>query len=323
MTVVVITGALLLTGFRKHRDRCEIPRGVPLSFEEVARFDVPDGHQGIGVDSSHFYAVNNSVITKHNKETGAEVGRWEWDGDPEKNPMLHMDSAVVIKGRIYASHSNWDDWPMTSSVEVFDAGTMEHIGNHSFGIKWGSMTWLDWHDGYWWGTFANYNRFKPHPDPTDPNGFDVPPGMQDARVSIDLPYGEHKRRTTLVKFNRRFRELEAWVLPDEVLQTDKTANMSNSGGSWGPDGYLYITGHDLPEVYKVKLPEIGSKLELVEVIPLNMGGDLDDIGNVSIRGQGIAWDRSTCGELWGIIRARGSERDEGVVNKVTRNRLVF
>ena len=56
--------------------------------------------------------------------------------------------------------------------------------------------------------------------------------------------------------------------------------MSNSGGSWGPDGFLYLTGHDLEEVYKVRLPTAGSTLELVTTIPM------------TVRGQGIAWDRS-------------------------------
>ena len=31
--------------------------------------------------------------------------------------------------------------------------------------------------------------------------------------------------------------------------------MSNSGGSWGPDGFLYLTGHDPAEIYKMRLPK--------------------------------------------------------------------
>jgi len=64
--------------------------------------------------------------------------------------------------------------------------------------------------------------------------------------------------------------------------------MSNSGGSWGPDGYLYCTGHDRSEVYAVKIPDKGSVLELVETVPL------------PILGQGIAWDRSRSGFIYGI-----------------------
>lgn len=56
--------------------------------------------------------------------------------------------------------------------------------------------------------------------------------------------------------------------------------MSNSGGSFGPDGWLYITGHDATEVYVMKLPSAGSILTWVATIWLP-----------DIAGQGIAWDR--------------------------------
>jgi hypothetical protein len=101
--------------------------------------------------------------------------------------------------------------------------------------------------------------------------------------------------------------VKGWVLPKAIL--DKFAQRSNSGGSWGPDGYLYLTGHNLAEIYKMRLPRAGSVLELVETLPAN------------IRGQGIAWDRSDPGVLYGIIRATRKERDAGGSNKVTVFRL--
>ena len=60
-----------------------------------------------------------------------------------------------------------------------------------------------------------------------------------------------------------FRPLQSWTLPKEVL--DRFDEMSNSGGSWGPDGFLYLSGHDPAEVYKMALPEQGSVLRLVEI----------------------------------------------------------
>jgi hypothetical protein len=41
----------------------------------------------------------------------------------------------VIDGKIYAAHSNYRFFPMTSSIEVWDARTMEHVGSHSIGIR--------------------------------------------------------------------------------------------------------------------------------------------------------------------------------------------
>ena len=63
--------------------------------------------------------------------------------------------------------------------------------------------------------------------------------------------------------------------------------------------------HDPAEIYRMRLPKAGSILELVDVIPMN------------IRGQGIAWDRSQPGVIYGIIRATKAERDAGGSHKVT------
>jgi hypothetical protein len=251
--------------------------------EQIREFEIPEAYQGVGVDDRYFYAIHNRIIARYDKKTGQPAGKWE---GPKEGPILHLDSALILDGRIYAAHSNYPEWPMTSSLEVWDAATLRHLKNHSFGINWGSLTWADFYDGHWWMTFANY---------------DVPYGPD------KTPYG-HKKATQMIKFTADFKFVEAWVLPRILL--DKFEAMSNSGGSWGPDGHLYLTGHDPAEVYKMRLPKAGSVLELVEIIPAN------------IRGQGIAWDRSERGVLYGIVRATAKERAAGMSNKVTVFRLV-
>jgi hypothetical protein len=134
-------------------------------------------------------------------------------------------------------------------------------------------------------TFANYDRL-------------LGPGK--------TPYG-HKANTVMVKFTKDLQPVQSWTLPKAIL--DRFADMSNSGGSWGPDGYLYLTGHDPAELYRMRLPKAGSVLELVDIISMN------------IRGQGIAWDRSQPGVIYGIIRATAKELAEGGGHKVTVFRL--
>ena len=250
-------------------------------FTQTGEFDIPEAHQGVGVDADHFYAVDNRSIAKYTK-AGELVAKWEGSSD---GPIIHLDSAVVIHGKIFAAHSNYRFLPMTSSIEVFDAETLQPIESHSLGIRLGSLTWIDWHDGHWWGTFANYDNEARNPDGTN----------------AGVPYGG-KINTTLVKFDRRWRVLQGWIFPVELL--DQFGDMSNSGGSWGPDGFLYLTGHDLPLLYKVKIPDAGSILEVVETFPLN------------VRGQGIAWDRSNPGVLYGIIRANDEEEAAGQSDRV-------
>jgi hypothetical protein len=111
-----------------------------------------------------------------------------------------------------------------------------------------------------------------------------------------------KVSSTLVRFNADWQVVEGWVFPPALLTS--FAQMSNSGGSFGPDGRLYITGHDNAEVYKIRFPKAGSVLEVEETIRVN------------VRGQGIAWDPRQPGVFWGIIRATNEEEEQGVSNKV-------
>jgi len=51
-------------------------------------------------------------------------------------------------------------------------------------------------------------------------------------------------------------------------------------------------------------------LELVDIIPMN------------VRGQGIAWDKSQPGVIYGIIRATAAEKAAGGQHKVTVFKLM-
>ena len=171
-------------------------------------YDAFDANQGVAVDRSHFYAVDNTSITKHSRETGAPLLQF---AGADGGPLIHMDSGAVHGGRLYAAHSNYSESPMQSSVEVLDARTLEHVDSHSFGIDRGSLTWIDRApDGSWWAGFANYDR------------------VFDGEV-----YGDTDN-TQIVKMNDRFEVAEGYAIPTEIL--DRFRPMSNSGGSWGPTG---------------------------------------------------------------------------------------
>ena len=232
----------------------------------VRTYDTFDAHQAVAVDQKYFYVVNNRRITKHDKVTGEPLLQFVANDD---GPIIHMDSGVVVNGRLYAAHSNYDESPMESSIEVFDTRTMQHISTYSFGIDRGSLTWIDRHDGAWWAGFANYDV--------------VPDGQTE-------PYGGTDN-TQIVKLDDNFQIIQAWTIPKAIL--DQFKPMSNSGGSWGPDGRLWITGHDLGEAYVMNVPAAGSELQWVATVNLP-----------DVEGQGIAWDRS--GDkptLWTIKRS--------------------
>ena len=114
--------------------------GAAPVLEQIGEFTVPEANQGVGVDARHFYAVDNYIIGKYDKKTGKLLKKWQ---GAKSGPIVHLDSAMLMDGKLYAAHSNYSEWPMTSSLEIFDAETMEYIGTHSVGIQWGSLTWVD------------------------------------------------------------------------------------------------------------------------------------------------------------------------------------
>ena len=104
------------------------------------------------------------------------------------------------------------------------------------------------------------------------------------------PYGL-SFNTQLVQFNDDWSVARAWIFPDALWQSFSPD--SNSGGSFGPDGWLYVTGHDATYVYIVKIPSAADILIWV-----------GSIYTPDIAGQGIVWDRSQGrnGSLYGISR---------------------
>lgn len=203
---------------------------------EIRRFQVSQVQQGVAVDQTHFYVINNHSLTRHTKSDGKQVAAWQ----DTTSLLKHMNSGVVIGQKLYCTHSNYPDVPMASSLEIFDTRTLCHIGTHSFGLFPGSVTWADFYQGYWWVAFANYSK----------------------KVMAE---GRDNRWTTLVKFSSTWQQLESWAFPANVLQS--FAPYSTSGGTWGSDGLLYCTGHDKLELYVLKLPERGPTLQYVKTIP--------------------------------------------------------
>ncbi len=226
--------------------------------ENVTYIEVGKAQQGVAVDRDHFYVINNTSITKHVKDSGLVTDSIEC----VSLGLKHMNAAVVVGDQLYCAHSNYPDLPMVSSVEVFDAKNLKHVKTHSFGIDYGSLTWLDFKDGYWWAMFANYSK----------EGYPVP-----------------NTYTNLVQFTPEWQKRQSWILPKALVE--KFGNMSCSGGFWYNDSMIYITGHDLPEMYSLKFPAMGSVMIWEKTFA------------VPVHGQAIAVDRSSVDRtIFGIDR---------------------
>ncbi len=232
-----------------------------LVAQEIRRWSPRGAGQGVAVDAQHFYGIGNFIVGKYDKKTGERVG--EWIG-LRGGPIVHLNGGLVQDRLLVLSHSNFPELPMASSVEYFDPATVQPVKSHSLGVRHGSLTWAEKKDGFWWAGFANYS---------ERGGM---PGMDN-------------RSTLIGKFDDQWRLLESWLFPAQVIAT--WGPMSCSGGSWGDDGLLYVTGHDAKELYALRRPKLGVAFEYVTTI------------DVPFEGQSWAWDRSEKRVIYGITRS--------------------
>jgi len=230
-----------------------------LQASPVRRIPAADAEQGVASDGQHLYAIASHSIAQIDGTSGREVARWV--GDPVQFP--HINSCMIDQAILVCAASNFPGVPMQSMIERFDPKTLRHLSTQQLGHGYGSLTWVVPHDGDWWACFANYDGRGGEP-------------------------GRDHRYTAIVKYDDQWREVGGYALPEAVLE--RMAPMSTSGGAWGDDDLLYVTGHDRPELYALRLPKAGSVLELVATIA------------IPFEGQAIDWDPKAKRLLWGISR---------------------
>ncbi|CAN5336934.1 hypothetical protein BH09PSE1_BH09PSE1_08210 [soil metagenome] len=262
MFVSALSFALVLSGALQATPASP-PEHPPITLagqaETVRRYDA-NASQGVAVGPHDVYAVSNFALTRFDKATGEKKA--EWVGERARFP--HINSCTLIDAELVCASSNYPGTPHVSTVEVFDPVDLHHVRSIALGLGTGSITWVERRDGFWWAMFANY----------DGRGGEAP---------------RDHRHTTLVKFDDQWRRLEGWALPASILE--RIAPMSISGGGWGPDGRLWLSGHDLPELYVVAIPSGGGVLEHVETV------------GMEAQGQAIDWDETELGMLYGITRS--------------------
>jgi hypothetical protein len=230
-------------------------------------YEAPEADQGVAADARYFYAVDNTVIAKYESESGKLVDRW---AGPDSGLIRHMNSCLAHGGRLWCANSNYPQVPMGSSIEVLDAVTLDHVDTHSLGmLDEGSLTWLDRYGSGWIAGFAHY----------DGNG--------------GLPFKNH-RYSSVTTLDAEWRRTGGWLFPPTVL--DRMAPYAASGGAVGPDGWLYLLGHDRPEMYVVARPTMGPTLVHIATIDLEADG------------QAFSWAQDGSRTVFTVDRRKGLVR---------------
>jgi hypothetical protein len=231
-------------------------------YVESRRIPAPEAGQGVVADADSLYAINNHTVAKYGKQTGERLAVWEGGAE---GSIHHLNAGVVFGGRLYCAHSNYPAVPMLSSVEIFDAATLQHVDSHSLGRMDGSFTWLDRRADHWIACFVHYGKKGGEP-------------------------GRGPEWTQLLEFDDQWRRTGGWGFPAEFVAHIGQRGYSASGGAMGPRGLLYVTGHDHPELYVLGFPEGGSVLKWIATIP------------ITAEGQAFGWDPKDAGVLYTIGR---------------------
>lgn len=225
---------------------------------ELKRYPAPQAKQGVVANKKYFIVFSNDSIVKYDKKTGKEVSSFY------SNKLIHLNSGILRGNKLYCAHSNYPALPMWSSMEVWNIKTMKHIATHSFGIEYGSCTWIEKFKGSYYVMFAHYGT----------------PGKMEPGKDVSW--------SQLVKFNKHWQKQEAWVLPQELIK--KIEPFSLSGGVITKEGKILCSPHHNKELYLLEFPAQGAELVLSKTIA------------TSINGQAIAWDTFEKDVLWGISR---------------------
>ncbi len=214
-----------------------------LTARTLRVYEAPEADQGVAADARHFYAIDNTVIAKYEIASGKLVDRWM---GPRNGLIRHINSCLVDIRRLWCANSSYPLTPMGSSVEVFDAASLDPVDSHSMGMtEEGSLTWFDRYRGGWIAGFAHY----------DGNG-----GLKFKNQSF----------SSVVTFDADWRRTGGWLFPQTAI--DRMAPHAASGGAIGPDRWLYLLGHDRPEMYVVARPPIGPTLIHIATIDLEAEG---------------------------------------------------
>lgn len=260
LLVVVMAAAAQLPAY-------EPPPIRQLTARTQRTFAAPEARQGVAADRRHFYAVDNTQIAKYEIASGRRDGQW---AGPRGGLIRHLNSCLVTRGRLWCAHSNYPQSPMGSSVEAFDPATLAHAESQSLGVRdEGSITWIDRFRDGWLAGFAHY----------DGNG--------------GVPFKDH-RFSSVVTFDARWRRTGGWLFPATVI--DRMAPYAASGGAIGPDGWLYLLGHDRPEMYVVARPPMGPAMIHVATIALEA------------EGQAFSWAQDGSRTIFTIDRRKGLVR---------------
>src|SRR5690606_8014864 len=143
-----------------------------------------EAHQAVAVDATSYYAISNKSIARYEKQSAKQLALWT---APPRSGIKHLNSGLVVDGKLYCANSHWPEKPLNNTIEIFAADTLEHLSTRPFTQSQGAINWIDRHEGSWWIVFAFYGKTEAH-------------------------------LTKLVRFDDDWRQTGEWTFPELVVK---------------------------------------------------------------------------------------------------------
>lgn len=230
------------------------PAVQELMAEETARFPASEAGQGVAANATHVYAIGNFVIARYNRKSGEREALWR---GPRGGMIGHMNSCFIEDNALWCANSNHPRLPFANSIEIFDAKTLKHRRSIPLGVMdEGSLVWFDRVGEGWIMGLSQYN---------DETGLSFK-NNSFSEVSLH---------------DDAWRRIGGWALPPALVE--RMAPQAASGGAIGPDGLLYLMGHDRPEMYVLAKPPMGPYLIHIATIAIDAEGQAFDFVEGSAR----------------------------------------
>jgi hypothetical protein len=188
-------------------------------YAEVGNLPSPYATQAAVADGQFVYAVASKEIAKYDRASGEKLAVSE-------GAASHLNSAVIMDGKVYCAHSNFPKLPEEGDIRVLDPVSMKLTVFHRFENPPGSVTWVLRKDGNWWCHFAHY--------------------------------GLGNSKSVLVRFDAEWKETGRWNYPSDLVKD--WGKSSLSGGIWKGDTLL-VSGHDKKLIYQISVPKNGETVE--------------------------------------------------------------
>ena len=183
--------------------------------------------QGVIVDKNFYYLVYSKGILKFNIKTN------QFNKSTKYNKNLkHLNGGIIYNNMLYLTNNPKNG---KNSLEIFDK-ELNYITSIKLDKLKGSLTWIDFYKGYFFGLLAYYK--------------------------------DEVKKTRIVKFDNQFNIIKQWKIPKSIL--NRLYPNSISGGQFNKtSGILFLTGHDKKEIY---LMNLNNNLKYIKTLKTSIAG---------------------------------------------------